>query len=41
MPASIAKGVLPTKIGLIRLTRSLKLAKVVYKILDDTERYPS
>ena len=35
MPASIAKGVLPTKIGLIRLKRSLKLARVVYKILDD------
>lgn len=32
---SFGKGVLPTKIELIRIRRSLKVAKMVHKILDD------
>jgi V/A-type H+-transporting ATPase subunit D len=35
MSASFGKGVLPTKIELIRIKRSLKVAKMVHKILDD------
>lgn len=33
--SSFGKGVLPTKIELIRIKRSLKVAKMVHKILDD------
>lgn len=35
MSASFGKGALPTKIELIRIKRSLKVAKMVHKILDD------
>ncbi|MEM4312061.1 MAG: V-type ATP synthase subunit D [Nitrososphaerales archaeon] len=35
MSVSFGKQVLPTKIELIRLRRSLKVARMVYKILDD------
>lgn len=35
MSVSFGRGVLPTKIELIRIRRSLKVAKMVHKILDD------
>ncbi|MEM2760298.1 MAG: V-type ATP synthase subunit D [Nitrososphaerales archaeon] len=35
MSATFGKGALPTKIELIRIKRSLKVAKMVHKILDD------
>jgi V/A-type H+-transporting ATPase subunit D len=35
MSASFGRGVLPTKIELIRIKRSLKVAQMVHKILDD------
>ena len=35
MSVSFGRGVLPTKIELIRIRKSLKVAKMVHKILDD------
>jgi V/A-type H+-transporting ATPase subunit D len=35
MSATFGRGALPTKIELIRIKRSLKVAKMVHKILDD------